>query len=89
MQNRLSLLPAASQIAGTAIGLYLSYMSPYRFPPSDLALIIFVPPSHVVTTVPLKPTARIVRIYPTLPSPNRQRLTGINVEEVQFWIVSL
>jgi hypothetical protein len=88
MENRLSLLPAAIHISGKAIALYLSDMSPYRFPPSDLSLIIFVPPSHVVTTVPLKPTAWIVRIYPTLPSPNRQRLTGINAEEVQFWIVS-
>jgi len=82
------LLPVAIQVARKTVVRYLSDVSLHRFPSSDLPSIIFVPTSHIVTTVPLEPATGIVRVYPAILPPNRQRLAGIHAEEVQSWIVS-
>jgi hypothetical protein len=63
-------------------------MSLDGFPFSDLSLIIFMPPPHVIPAIPLKPTARIIRMYPALLAPNRQGLAGINTEEIRVQVVS-
>ena len=84
MQEGLPLPSAAPQIAGLACKLKLMDVSADCFPAFDLA-IVFVEHSspHIVAAVPLEPAARIVRIYPPLPAPFGERLTGFDAEVVE------
>ena len=54
----------------------------------DLPVIINASSTHVVTAVPLKPTARILVIDPTLASPFRKRPRRIHAKIVQLCIVT-
>src|SRR5262245_13081356 len=63
-------------------------MTRNRAPAADLPRIVRAPAAHVVTAVPLKPAARILRPNPTVAAPDRKRLGGIDPEEVQVRIVA-
>lgn len=88
MQNRLALFAPAVQIARRAVFFDLRDMAADRFPSFYLPLIIFGHSSaHMIAAIPLKPSARIRRVYPSLFAPHAQRLGGINPEIIQFWIM--
>lgn len=84
MQEGLALSAAAEQIARFTVTLNLPHVSAHGLPASDLAAI-FVrrAPANVVAAIPLEPTARIVRMNPSLGAPFRQGLTRINAEEIE------
>lgn len=70
--------------------LYLAYVAPDSLPALNLPLVfIWDSSAHIVTTIPLEPTPRVSRIYPTFLLPNRQRLAGINFKKVQARIVTM
>ena len=65
----------------------LRQMARHRFPPPDLVLIVFGAPPLIVTAIPLKPAARIVRMNPPFRTPDCERLRGVDLEEIQLRIV--
>ena len=83
MQHSLSLPSSTIPIPRHTVLFYLGNMPSNSFPPSDLPLIVLMSSSHEVAAIPLKPSSGIVRMNPTLLSPNRQGLTGIDSEEIQ------
>ena len=89
MQHRLALPAATVELSSFAVNLDLGYMSLDGLPALDLPFIILAAASHVVATVPLKPSARIFPVKPALLSPHRQGLRSIHAEEVQLRIMSL
>jgi hypothetical protein len=59
-------------------------MSSDRFLALNLARILDRHASpDVISAIPLKPAAWIVRVYPSFLSPNRERLACINAEVVE------
>ena|SRR4249920_2851004 len=84
MQERLALPPATPQIAGLARKLKLTDVTADCLPTFDLTTVFVGHSSpHVVAAVPLEPAARIVRMYPSLPAPFGERLTGFDAEVVE------
>jgi hypothetical protein len=67
MEQCLALFWTAVQVSRSAMSRNLATMATNGFPTFDLTLIfIGNATSHVVSTVPLKPSARIVFVYPAL-----------------------
>src|SRR4051812_37090619 len=59
-------------------------MPAYGFPSLDLAPVFGRhAAAHIVTAVPLEPAARIVGMKPSLAAPDRQRLAGVDAEEIE------
>lgn len=83
MQKRLALAAPAGEIAAIAIFLNLTNVTAHHLPAFDLSLIIRHTTAHVITAIPLKPAARIIRVNPALAPPFGQRLTRTNAEIVQ------
>ena len=84
MQERLPLPFVARQITRLARKLKLTNVTADCPPAFDLTSVFDGRSSpHVVAAVPLEPAAWIVRMYPPLPPPFRQRLTGFNTEVVE------
>ena len=84
VQQCLALAPPAQQIAGLAMLLDLPDMAADRFPAADLPrVLIRHAAAHVVAAIPLEPAARIVGMEPTFAPPFRQRLAGIDAEEIE------
>ena len=78
----------ASSICLLTVFLNLSDMSFYRLPSLYLALILFrQAPTHIITAIPLEPSAGIVGMYPSFLSPKRKRLARVYTEIIQFWIM--
>src|SRR6516162_843424 len=89
MQQRLALTAPAQEIAGFAMAFDLGDVPANSFPAPDLAGVLGRhAAAHVVTAVPLEPTARIIGVNPSLPAPDRQWLTGIDLEKVQRAVAS-
>ena len=86
LKECLSLTRATCEIARSAMPHHLCNMSPHRSPPSNLSRIILVPTTTIVSAIPLKPPARIIRVNPSFLSPHRERLTRINPKVIQLWI---
>ena len=89
MQQRLSLPPAALEVAALAIVPYRRRMASDCPPSPDLPLVVPAPAPHVVAAVPLKPPARILRANPTVPPPYGERLRGVDAEIIQSRVVAL
>src|SRR5262249_34658406 len=67
----------------------LPHVSADRLPALDLPFVLIRKASaHVVAAVPLKPATRIVGMDPALTLPFRQRLAGVDTEEIACAIVS-
>src|SRR5215831_4868111 len=67
----------------------LADMTLHRLPSLDLATILVgQAAAHVITTIPLEPTARIVGMNPSLIAPDRERLAGIDSEVVERAVAS-
>src|SRR6476659_2799756 len=58
-------------------------------PTLDLALVVGTTPPEIVTAIPLKPAAWVLRVNPPFPAPDRERLGGIDAEEIELWSVTL
>src|SRR4051812_36942268 len=89
VQQRLPLPRAAGQVARLTVPLDLPDMPAYGLPSLDL------PPvfgrhaaAHIVAAIPLEPAARIVGVQPSLAPPDRQRLAGVDAEEVERAVAS-
>ena len=84
MHERLALARAAHGIARLAMLPDLRYVALHRLPSPELARILLGhAPAHVVTAIPLEPSARIVGMYPALLPPFQQGLAGVHAEIVQ------
>jgi hypothetical protein len=83
MQQRLTLTPAASEIAMFAVLLQLRDVTSSGAPTSDLTQIIFMPAPTVIPAIPLEPAARIIRMDPTLAPPLRERLRRDHAKKIQ------
>src|SRR5687768_3162423 len=87
MQDRLPLPAAALQIARLTILPYRGDVARDGPPSPDLPRIVVAAPSHVITAVPLKPPARILRSNPAVPAPGGKRLRRVDAEVIQFRVV--
>src|SRR6185437_7205258 len=59
-------------------------MATDRLPAADLAFVFFFhSPASVITAIPLKPAARIIGMNPAFALPFRQRLAGVDAEEIE------
>jgi hypothetical protein len=71
MQQRLPLALPAKKITLLAIHLQLTDVPSDRRPAVDLSCIFAPkPPASIIAAVPLKPAARVFRMYPALPAPH-------------------
>jgi len=86
VQERLPLPRTAQQIATHTVSLELTNVATHVQPAANLPVIIRMTTPHVVAAIPLKPTARIVAMDPTLVTPIGQRLGGRYPEEVEAGI---
>src|SRR5262245_31052128 len=79
VQQGLSLARPAAGIARLAMRSDLRDMTPDGLPSFDLAFV-FVghAATHIVSAIPLEPSARVIGVNPTLPAPLRERLAGID-----------
>ena len=82
MQERLPLPSVAREITRLARKLKLADVTADCFPAFDLFFDGHSSPD-VVAAVPLEPAAWIVRMYPPLPAPFRERLAGFDTEIVE------
>ncbi len=89
MKECLALSRSTRKIAGTAIGGNLREMSPHRFPAANLSRIIRMPPPTIVSTIPLEPSPRVIRMDPPLRPPHRERLARVHPEEVALRVALL
>ena len=77
MQQGLPLTFPAENISALAIHLKLTDVPLDGLPAFDLSRIfVRKPPTEIIAAVPLKPAAWIIRVYPALPAPHRERLAG-------------
>jgi hypothetical protein len=83
MQKRLPLFGAAIKISLYAVVPNSGPMPPKRPPAPDLAPVVLMPASHIISAIPLEPSSRIIRMYPAFFSPDRQGLAGVNFKKIQ------
>ena len=84
MQQGLSLPSAAGEVARLALPLDLPDVPAHGLPSPDLPLVLVgQAAAHVVAAIPLEPAARVVGMDPSLVAPHRQRLAGVDAEEVE------
>jgi hypothetical protein len=90
MKKGLSLAFAAGLVSRFAVKLDLSDVPSHCLPPPDLSKVFLRrSAANIISAVPLKPAARIVRVYPSVLAPNRQRLAGIDAEVVERGIEAI
>lgn len=87
MKKGLPLTPSTIQVIGEAIPANLRDMAFHGAPSLDLPVVVWPSSAHVVATVPLKPSARILVMNPSLLAPVGKRLGRLNAEEVERRIV--
>ena len=87
MKKGLTLSRTAIDSAAWAIVTDLRDVPTHRSPAFDLSLVVRTAASHVIAAIPLKPPARILRMDPLLPSPNRKRLRGVHPEEIKLRVL--
>ena len=84
LQQRLPLSRTAKWITRFTVLSNLCHVPSEDFPTVDLASVLFRhAPAHIVAAVPLEPTARVVRVYPSFSSPFGKGLAGIDTEIIQ------
>jgi hypothetical protein len=88
VEQRLSLPSPTRQVAGPACPLDLNGMSSHGAPSPDLTLVVRSASAHVIATVPLEPSAGILRPDPSLLSPFFERLRGPDSEVIQAGVVA-
>jgi hypothetical protein len=86
MQQRLPLFWATKNISSSTIIFDLHYMPTHSEPPFYLLLVIIGPTTHKISAVPLKPPARVLRMYPAFCLPYRKRLTRVYAKVIQLFV---
>jgi Bacterial regulatory protein, Fis family len=89
IEQCLPLLRPAAPIARFAMLPDLSNVPLHRLPSLDLTFIIRASSAHVVSAIPLKPTARVFRIDPPLFAPDRQGQRSVDSKVIHFGIMAL
>ena len=87
MKQRLALFRPAFCFAFRTILPDLCDVTTHGAPAFDLSLVVRTTAAHVIPAVPLKPTARIFVIDPAILLPDRERLRGVHLEEIELRIV--
>lgn len=88
MKQSLTLPPSTRHITHPTIVPHLGYVSYYRFPSFYLSLVFFWNSSpHIIAAIPLKPSSRIIFVYPPILFPYRKWLRGIHTKIVKLWIM--
>jgi hypothetical protein len=89
MQQRLPLTLPAQDISRLAIHLDLAYVPSDRLPAFDLPCVFIGKASaEIIPAIPLEPTARIIRMNPSLLAPYRERLAGFDAKPVQICVAA-
>ena len=89
MQKCLALFSSARQVSTSTMCSDLRHMPNHCTPALYLALVFFRNSSApIIPAIPLKPSARIVFVYPPFFSPHRKRLACIHSEKIEFGVVS-
>ena len=84
VKESLSLAFAAALVAGLAVKFDLPNVSSHCLPAPDLSKVFLRrTAAQIISTILLKPAARIVGVYPSVLAPNGQWLAGIDAEIVQ------
>ncbi|POH29861.1 hypothetical protein ATY30_14220 [Sinorhizobium americanum] len=84
MQQSLALTRPAPAIPRLASPTKLSDMAANSSPTDDLSLVLARHATTLmVSAVPLEPATRIVGMYPSLGSPDAERLAGVDTEAVK------
>src|ERR1700761_7432296 len=87
VQDCLALSRSAAQIARLTGSRDLYDVSSNGLPALDLTTILLGHSTpHVIATIPLKPSTRVIRVDPTLPAPLRQWLAGVDPKEIDCTI---
>ena len=89
VQNRLSLLSAALDVARLAMFADGRDVPRDPLPPADLPAVVARAPAHVVPAVPLKPATRILRMNPAVAAPLGERLRRVHAEAVEARVVTV
>ncbi len=89
VQQGLALPRPAVQIALRTVLAYRGGVPRDRAPTFDLTGVVAAAASHVISTVPLKPPARILRVNPAFAAPETKRLRRVDPEIIQRGIVPL
>jgi len=82
MKQCLSLPPSTTQVAASTVLLNLGDMATDGPPALNLPLVVQTASSHIVSAVPLEPSARVFVVDPALVSPDRKRLGCVNAKKV-------
>jgi hypothetical protein len=91
MQEGLPLAAVTVKVFGFTAVDDLHDMAAHHFPSFDLSCVFIGESSTgVIPAIPLKPTTWIMLLVdPSLLSPDREWLAGVNTKIVQFWILFL
>jgi hypothetical protein len=82
MQDGLSLLATAFEIAFLAVLADRRHMPPDGAPSPDLPRVVVTPAAHIVPAVPLKPAARILRMDPSVSTPLGERERSLDAKKI-------
>ncbi|WP_239250688.1 hypothetical protein [Candidatus Nitrotoga sp. M5] len=82
MQESLSLDGSARQVSFTTVFLKLGNVALHGFPSLDLAFVIICTSTHIVSTVPLKPSSGIMVPNPSLFNPIEEWFGGAHLEKI-------
>ena len=87
MQKYLFLFMTTGRISGYhTVFVNLCNMSSHHLPAFNLSGVILMSSSHIITTVPLKPSAWIVRVFPEFFFPDSKTLTGKNLKKIKVFV---
>ena len=90
MKKSLSLPFAAGLVSRLAVTFDLPNVSSHCLPPPNLPKVFLRhSAADIISAVPLKPAAWIVRVYPAVLAPYGQRLAGIDAEVVERGIAAI
>jgi len=89
MQYCLTLFRSTRHITRPTVLLYLGNVPCYGFPSSNLPFIVRTTSAHVITAIPLKPTAWVFFINPSFLLPYRKWLACIFTEQVKLRVMHI
>src|SRR5512138_2155614 len=89
MEHGLPLLPSTVEVTRLAVFANRGDVPRDGAPPPNLPRVVARPSTHVIAAIPLKPSAGVLRVNPTMAPPLRERLGGIHTEVIESRIVPI
>ena len=86
MKESLPLSRSAEYISRATTLPQLRDVPSHRLPPPYLPLVVIGPASQKIPAVPFEPSARILRVDPSLRLPNRERLARMHAKVIQLLV---